>query len=156
MATGKRIVASDGTVTEPNGFVYVQRPGNGEKPAIAGFAKSAFGHGGAFATHGFIDPERKLVTVNCSAVVDTLFESELFGHMRGAFTGATDTKVGLFEHAHAGTIFLDEIGELPPAMQAIVARQMADSAPLVTIPHSAPVSFASCAPTASIISSIWT
>src|SRR5258706_1375810 len=66
--------------------------------------------------------ERKLVTVNCSAVVETLFESELFGHMRGAFTGATDTKVGLFEHAHNGTIFLDEIGELPMPLQAKMLR----------------------------------
>jgi two-component system, NtrC family, response regulator HydG len=66
--------------------------------------------------------EKKLVTVNCSAVVETLFESELFGHMRGAFTGATDTKVGLFEHAHNGTIFLDEIGELPMPLQAKLLR----------------------------------
>jgi DNA-binding NtrC family response regulator len=66
--------------------------------------------------------DKKLITVNCSAVVETLFESELFGHMRGAFTGATDTKVGLFEHAHNGTIFLDEIGELPLPMQAKLLR----------------------------------
>jgi DNA-binding NtrC family response regulator len=66
--------------------------------------------------------DKKLVTVNCSAVVETLFESELFGHMRGAFTGATDTKVGLFEHAHNGTIFLDEIGELPMSLQAKMLR----------------------------------
>jgi two-component system response regulator HydG len=66
--------------------------------------------------------DRKLVTVNCSAVVETLFESELFGHMRGAFTGATDTKIGLFEHAHNGTIFLDEIGELPMPLQAKMLR----------------------------------
>ena len=66
--------------------------------------------------------ERKLVTVNCSAVVETLFESELFGHARGAFTGATETKVGLFEHAHGGTIFLDEIGELPLPLQAKMLR----------------------------------
>ena len=57
--------------------------------------------------------ERRFVTVNCSAVVETLFESELFGHMRGAFTGATDHKPGLFELADGGTLFLDEIGELP-------------------------------------------
>jgi DNA-binding NtrC family response regulator len=66
--------------------------------------------------------ERRLITVNCSAVVETLFESELFGHVRGAFTGATDTKVGLFEHASAGTIFLDEIGELPLQLQAKLLR----------------------------------
>lgn len=66
--------------------------------------------------------DKKLITVNCSAVVETLFESELFGHMRGAFTGATDTKIGLFEHANNGTIFLDEIGELPVPLQAKMLR----------------------------------
>jgi DNA-binding NtrC family response regulator len=66
--------------------------------------------------------ERRLVTVNCSAVVPSLFESELFGHVRGAFTGATETKVGLLEHADKGTLFLDEIGELPLAIQAKLLR----------------------------------
>jgi two-component system response regulator HydG len=66
--------------------------------------------------------DKRLITVNCSAVVETLFESELFGHMRGAFTGATDTKVGLFEHADCGTIFLDEVGELPLPLQAKMLR----------------------------------
>jgi DNA-binding NtrC family response regulator len=66
--------------------------------------------------------ERRFVTVNCSAVVETLFESELFGHMRGAFTGATDNKPGLFELADGGTLFLDEIGELPPSVQAKLLR----------------------------------
>jgi len=66
--------------------------------------------------------DRRLITVNCSAVVETLFESELFGHVRGAFTGATDAKVGLFEHADSGTIFLDEIGELPLTLQAKMLR----------------------------------
>jgi len=65
---------------------------------------------------------RRLVTVNCSAVVENLFESELFGHVRGAFTGATDAKVGLFEHANHGTLFLDEAGELPMALQAKLLR----------------------------------
>jgi transcriptional regulator with GAF, ATPase, and Fis domain len=66
--------------------------------------------------------DRRFVTVNCSAVVEALFESELFGHQRGAFTGATDTKVGLFEHADKGTLFLDEIGELPVTIQAKLLR----------------------------------
>jgi DNA-binding NtrC family response regulator len=66
--------------------------------------------------------ERRLITLNCSAVVETLFESELFGHVRGAFTGATDTKVGLFEHADGGTIFLDEVGELPMSLQPKLLR----------------------------------
>jgi DNA-binding NtrC family response regulator len=65
---------------------------------------------------------RRLVTVNCSAIVPTLFESELFGHVRGAFTGATDTKVGLFDHANGATVFLDEVGELPVAVQAKLLR----------------------------------
>jgi DNA-binding NtrC family response regulator len=66
--------------------------------------------------------DRRFVTVNCSAVVETLFESELFGHMRGAFTGATDHKPGLFELADGGTLFLDEIGELPLSVQAKLLR----------------------------------
>jgi DNA-binding NtrC family response regulator len=66
--------------------------------------------------------DRRFVTVNCSAVVETLFESELFGHMRGAFTGATDHKPGLFELADGGTLFLDEIGELPQSVQAKLLR----------------------------------
>jgi len=67
-------------------------------------------------------PDSRLVTVNCSAVVETLFESELFGLVRGAFTGAADHKVGLFEHADGGTLFLDEVGELPLTLQAKLLR----------------------------------
>jgi two-component system response regulator AtoC len=65
---------------------------------------------------------KRFITVNCSAVVETLFESELFGHVRGAFTGATENKPGLFEAADGGTLFLDEIGELPAAVQAKLLR----------------------------------
>ncbi|HYT65713.1 MAG TPA: sigma-54 dependent transcriptional regulator [Vicinamibacterales bacterium] len=66
--------------------------------------------------------DKRFVTVNCSAVVETLFESELFGHVRGAFTGASDNKPGLFELADNGTLFLDEIGELPLSVQAKLLR----------------------------------
>ncbi|HTL43207.1 MAG TPA: sigma-54 dependent transcriptional regulator [Vicinamibacterales bacterium] len=66
--------------------------------------------------------DRRFVAVNCSAVVETLFESELFGHVRGAFTGATDNKPGLFEIADQGMLFLDEIGELPMTVQAKLLR----------------------------------
>jgi DNA-binding NtrC family response regulator len=62
------------------------------------------------------------VVCNCSALVDNLVETELFGYVRGAFTGATQDKVGMFEHADRGTIFLDEIGELAPATQAKLLR----------------------------------
>ncbi len=62
------------------------------------------------------------VVCNCSALVENLVESELFGYVRGAFTGANQDKVGLFEHADGGIIFLDEIGELAPAAQAKLLR----------------------------------
>jgi DNA-binding NtrC family response regulator len=65
---------------------------------------------------------KRLITVNCSAVVESLSESELFGHVRGAFTGAAETKAGLFEAAHGGTLFLDEVGELPSSIQAKLLR----------------------------------
>ena len=62
------------------------------------------------------------IVCNCSALVENLVESELFGYVRGAFTGATQDKVGMFEHADGGSIFLDEIGELAPAAQAKLLR----------------------------------
>jgi two-component system, NtrC family, nitrogen regulation response regulator NtrX len=61
---------------------------------------------------------RAFVTLNCAAVPSELIESELFGHEKGAFTGAASRHVGKFEQAHGGTLFLDEIGDMPLAMQA--------------------------------------
>src|SRR3954467_13497616 len=78
-------------------------------------AARAFHHVGTRRTKAF-------VTINCSAVVDTLFESELFGHVRGAFTGAVESKPGVFEAAQGGTLFLDEVGELPLSVQAKLLR----------------------------------
>ena len=66
--------------------------------------------------------EKPFVSINCGALPDELLESELFGHMKGSFTGASATKKGLFEVAHGGTIFLDEIGETSPAMQIKLLR----------------------------------
>ena len=66
----------------------------------------------------------RFVTCNCSAVVETLFESELFGYVKGAFTGANSDKMGLMEYAHGGTLFLDEIGDMPLATQAKLLRAL--------------------------------
>lgn len=66
----------------------------------------------------------QLVPLNCSAVVETLFESELFGHVKGSFTGATQDKIGLFEYANNGTLFLDEIGDMPLNTQAKLLRAL--------------------------------
>jgi DNA-binding NtrC family response regulator len=77
----------------------------------------------AQALHGLSrTPSGNFVVVNCSAVVETLFESELFGHVKGAFTGATADKIGLVEHAGGGSLFLDEIGDMPLGTQAKLLR----------------------------------
>jgi two-component system response regulator PilR (NtrC family) len=64
------------------------------------------------------------VSINCGALPETLLESELFGHLKGSFTGAVENKKGLFEAAHRGTIFLDEISEMSPAMQVKLLRAL--------------------------------
>ena len=71
--------------------------------------------------------EKPLVIINCGAIPDNLLESELFGHERGAFTGAAGRKIGKFEQADQGTIFLDEIGELPLLLQVKILRFLQES-----------------------------
>jgi DNA-binding NtrC family response regulator len=68
--------------------------------------------------------ERRFVAVDCGALPSELVESELFGHAKGAFTGAAGAKAGLFEEAEGGTLFLDEVGELPPAIQVKLLRAL--------------------------------
>jgi DNA-binding NtrC family response regulator len=70
--------------------------------------------------------DHAFVAINCGAMPETLLESELFGYVKGSFTGAGDTRKGLFEEAHLGTIFLDEIGETSPAFQVKLLRALQD------------------------------
>jgi DNA-binding NtrC family response regulator len=75
--------------------------------------------------HHFSDrAERRFVTINCSALAEGLLESELFGHVKGAFTGASAARPGLFREADRGTLFLDEIGDISPGLQARLLRAL--------------------------------
>ena len=83
----------------------------------------------ANAIHGLSKRKNNaFVSVNCGAIPETLLESELFGHEKGAFTGAVDNRVGFFESAHKGTIFLDEIGDMPIGTQVKLLRVLESGA----------------------------
>jgi two-component system response regulator AtoC len=74
--------------------------------------------------HSYSAPQKPFIAINCSAIVETLLESELFGHEKGAFTGAVQSKAGKFELAEEGSIFLDEIGDLSQNLQAKILRAL--------------------------------
>lgn len=80
----------------------------------------------AKALHQLSGSGKRFVAINCSSITESLAESELFGHVKGAFTGANQDKVGVFEYADGGTAMLDEIGEMPLAMQAKLLRVLQD------------------------------
>ena len=98
-------------VTDSNITVLIQGESGTGKELIA----SAIHQQGQFTQQPF-------VALNCAAIPENLLESELFGHEKGAFTGATSRRIGKFEEAHEGTLFLDEISELSPALQAKLLR----------------------------------
>ena len=75
-----------------------------------------------FIHHNSVRSDQPFLTVDCTVLTESLFEAEVFGHARGAFTGSVGERVGLFEQAHGGTLFLDEVGELPLAQQAKLLR----------------------------------
>lgn len=108
-------------------YRLVERAGPSDKPILiqgeSGTGKELV----AWALHESSSrAEKPMVVINCAALPEALLESELFGHEKGAFTGADKAKPGLFEVADGGTIFIDEIGEMPPSVQVKLLRVLED------------------------------
>jgi len=82
--------------------------------------------------------DKRFVAINCAGLSETLLEDELFGHVKGAYTGAAGDRPGRFEHADGGTLFLDEIGDMPPAMQAKLLRVL-ENGEIVRVGSNEPV-----------------
>jgi two-component system nitrogen regulation response regulator NtrX len=107
----KQVMASIGRAAPTNATVLIQgESGVGKELVARAIHRESLRRDGAF------------VQVNCAAIPDELIESELFGHEKGSFTGATDRQIGKFEQADKGTIFLDEVGDMSPKTQAKVLR----------------------------------
>src|SRR5262249_56316878 len=110
--------------------VLARRPAGRRLPPILILGETGTGKGLLARTVHQAGPRRDgpFVDVNCAAIPDSLLEAELFGYERGAFTDARHAKAGLFQAAHGGTIFLDEIGLLPPALQGKLLALLEDHA----------------------------
>ena len=105
-----------GLTAPSNGWVLIQgENGTGKELVARGLHR------------GSLRSEHRFVAVNCAAIPDELIESELFGQEKGSFTGANETKIGKFEAADRGTLFLDEVGDMSPKMQAKILRALQES-----------------------------
>jgi len=106
-------------------FELVRRLADSDVPVLVVGETGVGKENAAHALHAWSRrAEKPLVALNCAALQESLAESELFGHERGAFSGAVATKIGQFEAADGGTVFLDEIGELPPHVQGKLLRTL--------------------------------
>jgi DNA-binding NtrC family response regulator len=104
-------------------YALIRRLAQSDLPVLVLGETGAGKENAAYAVHAWSARAKKsFVTLNCAAIQENLVESELFGHEKGAFSGAVATKVGLLESAGGGTVFLDEVGELSPSVQAKLLR----------------------------------
>src|SRR5206468_10336678 len=115
-------------------YQFIGRAGPTDRPVLITGETGTGKDLAARAIHQNSPRSRKpFVAVNCAAFTETLLQSELFGHEKGAFTGADTQRKGLFEAADGGTLFLDEIGELPITMQADLLRVLQHGDPYASV-----------------------
>lgn len=107
-------------------FKFISQPGNTQPALITGPTGSGKGYLARLFHRVSSRREHSLVEINCAGMPSELLESELFGHEKGAFTGAVSSKTGLIKAADKGILFLDEIGDMPPALQAKMLKAIED------------------------------